>query len=263
MLAHHAAEALLRHFFAHLDANPLAPVWLVMSVRDRAFRRRVREVRDSMTGELVERVRWAFLGDADRAAQDAGQEAVNARVVHVAHWLRQAADLHLHAGNGYNAAKHGLSALPAYRHVSFVESEPGTGAPIGRPVDLFAGAALLSLESEGSGEERRWFQVARLVDSPGLVAMTLVFTDLLDAVWQVGRARQIQQVAAVSLVATPSFGDLIAGHTKEWGQLKTPLVQPSPLSDPAADAVLRHLAKYNSDDEEGDATETAGVTGPD
>lgn len=251
MLTQHAAESLLRQFLAQLDARPSAPVWFVMSVRDRSFRGRVERLRDKVTDEdLRTLVGWAVVGEPDRAAEEVGAETVAARVEHAVGWLRQAADLHLTAGNGYNAAKHGLSALPSYRHMAFVRSDRETGAPTGRPIELFAGAALLSLESEGTGAERRWFQVARLVDSPGLVAITLVLADLMDSLWQVGRARRLRQPAEVPMMASPSFSDVIAGHVKEWGDIRLPLIRPPRMPSAATDAVLRHLARYSSDDED-------------
>lgn len=264
MLAHHAAESLLRQFLAHLDARPAAPVWFLMSVRDRTFRKRVTHLRDSATDEdLRSAVTRGLLGDRATADVEAGAEAVTARIEHAVNWLRQAANLHLEAGTGYNAAKHGLSALPTTRHISFVRSDAETGAPQGRPIELFAGAALLSLESEGKAPDRRWFQVARLVDSPGLVAMTLVLADLMDSLWQIGRARQLREPAAVSLISSPSFGDLITGRTREWGEIRMPLVRPPSGSSLVTEAVLQHLAQYSDDidDEEQEVAELGGDPG--
>lgn len=246
MLAHHAAESLLQQLFAHLDARPQAPIWFVLSVWDAKFKDRVARLRDDLSDDaLRDIVNWAFLGDGEQLTATAGHDAVEARIAHAIGWVRQAADFHLDTGGGYNAAKHGLSAIPALRHVSFVRSEQGQ--PVGAPIELFRGAALLSLESQGKTKQRKWFQVARLVDAAGLVAMTLVLSDLLDSLWQVGRARQLGEPAVVSLIATPSFGDLIAGRTEQWGEVRLPFMAPPKMSDEVTHALLAHLATYSSD----------------
>lgn len=250
MLAHHAAESLLQQLFAHLDARPQAPIWFVLSVWDAKFKDRVARLRDDVSDSaLRDIVDWAFLGDGEQLTVTAGHDAVEARIAHAISWVRQAADFHLHTGGGYNAAKHGLSAIPALRHISFVRSEQGE--PVGSPIELFHGAALLSLESQGKPKQRQWFQVARLVDAAGLVAMTLVLSDLMESLWQVGRARQLHEPAVVSLMATPSFGDLIAGRAEQWGEVRLPFMAPPKMSDEATTALLAHLAKYSShpDDE--------------
>ncbi len=246
MLAHHAAESLLQQLFAHLDARPQAPIWFVLSVWDAKFKDRVARLRDDVSDDALRNiVDWAFLGDGEQLSATAGRAAVEARTAHAISWVRQAADFHLNTGGGYNAAKHGLSAIPALRQISFVRSEHGR--PVEAPIELFRGAALLSLESQGKSKQRKWFQVARLVDASGLVAMTLVLSDLLDSLWQVGRARHLGEPAKVSLIGTPSFGDLIAGRSEQWGEVRLPLMVPPKMSDEATQALLAHLATYSSD----------------
>jgi hypothetical protein len=241
MLAHHAAESLLQQLFAHLDARPQSPTWLVLSLWDSKFKGRVANLRDKVDDEELRRIAgWALLGDAEQLSAQAAAADIEARLSHVARWLREAAEFHLHTGGGYNAAKHGLSAVPAFRHVSFVRSDEGR--PVAPPIELFAGAALLSLETNGKARERTWQQVARLVDGPGLVAMTLVLADLMDSLWQVGRARALGVPAEVSLIAGPSPSDLRAGHSGEWGEIRLPLMTPPKMSDEASGALMDRLA---------------------
>jgi hypothetical protein len=244
MLAHHAAESLLQQLFAHLDARQ-SPTWLVLSLWDSKFKGRVANLRDKVDDEELRRIAgWAFLGDAEQVSAHAAVADIEARLSHVTRWLREAADFHLHTGGGYNAAKHGLSAVPAFRHVSFVKSDEGR--PVAPPIELFAGAALLSLETNGKGRERTWQQVARLVDGPGLVSMTLVLADLMDSLWQVGRARALGVPAEVSLIPGPSPSDLRAGHDREWGEIRLPLMTPPKMSDEASAALMDHLARHTT-----------------
>ena len=229
MLAHHAAESLLQQLFAHLDARPQSPTWLVLSLWDSKFKARVTRLRDDIDdNQMLRLAGWAFLGDVEQLSAQAEKEDIEARLRHVTRWLKEAADFHLHTGGGYNAAKHGLSALPAFRHVSFVKSEDGQ--PVGAPLQLFAGAALLSLETQGKGRDRKWQQVARLVDAPGLVAMTLVLVELMESLWQVGRARALGIPAKVALHRRP----LTERHSL-W-PLSRVGRDPDAADDPAEDA---------------------------
>lgn len=246
MLAHHAAESLLQQLFAHLDARPQSPTWLVLSLWDSKFKARVTRLRDDVDdNQMLRLAGWAFLGEVEQLSPQAEKEDIEARLSHVTRWLREAADFHLHTGGGYNAAKHGLSALPAFRHVSFVKSEDGQ--PVGAPLQLFAGAALLSLETQGKGRDRKWQQVARLVDAPGLVAMTLVLVELMESLWQVGRARALGIPAKVALIAGPSPSDIRSGHSREWGEIRMPLMTPPKMPDEAHAALMEHLARYTDE----------------
>lgn len=251
MLAHHAGESLLRHFFAQLSAGPLRPPWLVLSAQRADFRDRVREMLDRADDELLREVTHVFVGDRAAAVAAVGDNAVAAHLGHATAWLRHCARWHLDNSNGYNAAKHGLGTLPGSQTVAFVP-EPERGQPVQEHV-LLAGATLDTLESEGKGTQRRWYRVLRTVDPAGLVATVLVAADLLDTLWAVSRARHLGDGAAVGLHDRPSPRDVLSGHAAEWGVLKIPLTA-LPLKDAQAHEVMRRMTPDLSDEEAASTT---------
>lgn len=244
MLAHHAGESLLRHFLAQYDSDTTRPPWLLMSARNRDFRARVSRLSDLPPEKLEPVVAWAFGGDRQQLEQGAGKAAVDAYLSHAASWLRHCASWHVQTSNGYNAAKHGLSSLPSHVRVSFfaepgnADDEPPTTGPT--EVPMLAGAVLTTLEHEGTGNAQRWYEVTRAVDPAGLVAVVLVLAELLDDVWQVGRARHLGVPAELALVSGPNLQTIMAGHHLEWSTFKRPIAA-LPLPPEEAQATLAKL----------------------
>ncbi len=260
MLAHHAGESLLRHFLAQVDSDTTHPPWLLMSARTRDFRQRVLRLVDLPQDKIEPIVAWAFGGSREQLEERVGADAVDAYLSHAAHWLRHCARWHLENSNGYNAAKHGLSSLPSHARVSFLAEpeRPGDEPPVqaATEVPMLAGAVLTTLEHEGTGNALRWYQVTRAVDPAGLVAVVLVLAELLDAVWQVGRARHLGVPAELALVSGPDLQTVMAGHHLEWGTLKMP-VAVLPLPPDEAQATLARLLGEPSD--ASDKASDAGV----
>lgn len=156
----------------------------------------------------------------------------------------------MQTSNGYNAAKHGLSSLPSHVRLSFLaDPEPAGDKPAATgatEVPMLAGAVLITLEHEGRANAQRWYQVTRAVDPAGLVAVVLVLAELLDAVWQLGRARHLGVPAKFALVSNPDFRTVMAGHHLEWGTFKRPIAA-LPLPPEEAQATLARLLAEPAD----------------
>lgn len=269
MLSHHAGESLMRHFLALLSAttNPVPVPWLEMvSLQEgREFRRRLRALLDASDTSLDEAIETLFVppelaavirqeadpsssqthaagGDATDITEDGG-EAVAATIRFCRVWLRHFARKFLEAGNGYNAAKHGLSTVTGYSQLAFhpdPDAWEGPG-PVPEGQVILEGPEIRTIEHDGArGDQRRWFSVTRHVDPPGLIAHTLIAADLLDWLWEIERARKLRTPAAVPILSGPLPKDVIHGHYRSWGHLRLPLGV-LPLEGPVRDATLRRL----------------------
>jgi hypothetical protein len=242
MLAHHAGEALLRNFLAHVDGRPSIPPWLALvASQGSSFRKRVCGLTQVSDDTLHSLVGWAFLGDREFLVATTGEEVVTAAEAHCARWLRHFSKFHLDTAPGYNAAKHGLSSIPGNARVSFlpVPSHRAEDRRIAEIV-LLEGATLETLEYERNGNQRVWFRVTRTVDPPGLIATVLIAAELLGSLWTVGRARNLGGGAQIDLASRPSPDDIIGGHGKAWGAVRVPLAV-LPLETEEADKVLQDL----------------------
>lgn len=269
MLAHHAGESLMRHFLALLSAttNPVPVPWLEMVTlqEGREFRRRLKALLDASDTPLDEAIEALFVPpelaaiirqETDRSSRQApdasadapdiaedGDEAVAATIRFCRVWLRHFARRFLEAGNGYNAAKHGLSTVAGYSQLAFhpdPDAWEGPG-PLPEGQVILEGPEIRTIEHDGArGDQRRWFSVTRHVDPPGLIAHTLIAADLLDWLWEIERARKLRTPAAVPVRSGPLPKDVIHGHYRSWGHLRLPLGV-LPLEGPARDATLRRL----------------------
>ena len=148
MLAHHAGESLMRHFLALLSAttNPIPVPWLEMVTlqEGREFRRRLKIIVDASKEILDEAIGALFVppelaaiireeasrangqdsgktndATADSDNTDAGEDVLADTYRFCRTWLRHFARKFLDEGNGFNAAKHGLSTVAGYSQLAF------------------------------------------------------------------------------------------------------------------------------------------------
>jgi hypothetical protein len=247
MLVHHAGEALLRGFFAHLDASPDGSPWLSMSELqgDKAFKVRLKAlVKPADMEQLRNEVRWAFLPELE---QDVPAEVVGQRLDFVVTWLRRFAEYHLESVYAYNASKHGLSAIPGQRSLSF-HSEPA-GATSG--VQIMAGDAIESLEFEKVEGGKAWYRATRALDTAGLVSMALVASHLLGELWAVGRARHLGGPVELHFVTSPTSGDVRTAKPDGWNSYRLS-IWAVPLPDDAAREVLEQITQITQTEADGE-----------
>ena len=111
MIVHHASEALLRLFFAHVDHPECPWIGLSASTNFNEFKDRVGE--KLKTRFSSEQIAMVFLGGTD--AEDAGiemsQEDFDKSVEGVDRLLRDCALRILQDAFLYNGVKHGLTAI--------------------------------------------------------------------------------------------------------------------------------------------------------
>jgi hypothetical protein len=233
MLAHHVGEALLRSYFAHLDAGEADSPWFSMSELQgsKKFNVRVSElVKPKDRGQLRIDVAWAFLLTREQNTPRIPAELVEARLDFIVAWVRRFAEYHLESVTGYNAAKHGLSAIPGQRTVSF-HPERADGAPSPGLV-MLQGDVLESLEYERQEDHKSWRRTTRAVDAPGLVVMALVAAHLLSELWNVGKARHLGGGVKLRFVTSPLPTDVRAASPEAWSIFRMPIFA-VPLGDSA------------------------------
>jgi hypothetical protein len=223
MLAHHAGESLLRHYLALLDARNGGSPWLALSQLQGGseFKTRLQAITQTPGQDhLRDGVGFCFLGDRSMIASQLGEDAVSTTESWIAAWLRHFADFYLDTYNGYNSAKHGLSSLPGHKLVSL--SVPGDNDSDSVP--LLRGASLETLEYtiKGKGAERRqhWYRMLRTVDPASLLAFVLIAAELLDTLWNVGRAHHLGGKCPIKMFDGPTPADVTTGHATQWGDLK-------------------------------------------
>lgn len=247
MLAHHAAESVLRHFLALLDArekNSVAWLELARLQGSREFRNRLTSFRNesALSNDAVA----LFIPPELHQVMDGGEIGPELRpkaIEFCRAWLRHFAWFHLDSSPGYNAAKHGLSLVAGSSQISFLVDEDsweGTGDPPGEVVFL-RGQELRTLEYEWRGDERVWLRASRYVDPAGLIAWTLIASELLDWLWAVERARVNQVETAVPVYWQPLPRETIEEWTKSWGRLGMPLGVLPMQDGPSLDSVLERL----------------------
>lgn len=240
----------------------------------REFRRRLKALLDASDTSLDQAIEALFVPpelaaiirqETDRSSSQApgasasatditvdGDQAVAATIRFCRIWLRHFAREFLDSGNGYNAAKHGLSTVAGYSQISF-HSDPeaweGPG-PVRESQVVLEGPEIRTVEHDGAGgAQRRWFTVTRHVDPPGLIAHTLIAADLLDWLWEIERARKLMTSAAIPVRSGPLPKDVIHGHYRSWGHLRLPLGV-LPMEGTARDATLRRLGLLDEPDKE-------------
>lgn len=239
MMAHHAGESLLRHFFAVHDAaanNGVA--WLEMAKLQgaRAFSDRVEALLAAPDAGIAPVVEALFIPPGLRAHIEAEYEPGGLDEVSTfcIAWLKHFAREFVQAGRGYNACKHGLSVVSGFSTLSvYVEQENGTL----EEHEMFAGNELRTLEYKSVEKNKLWEQVARYVDPPGLVASVLVAADLLDWMWAVQRGIATQEPVLIEVYCKPLPADVVRGQNSTRGQVNISIgalalhMQPGPELD--------------------------------
>lgn len=223
-LAQHAGESLLRHFFAQLDSAETGSPWLSMaslrSGRDTTERLH-RLIAEDASEELADAVELAFLPSREDLTEGVGPEPVEAMARFAAAWLQHFAREALDAGSGYNAVKHGLGSVAGNHEVSVASADLDL---MPEPLVMLRGATVETLEYAGTkAEGRSWFRVLRAVDVPGQTVCALIAAELLDALWEVGRARFLGGGAHIRMLSGPLPADIKAGREEQWGFLKVPI----------------------------------------
>lgn len=248
-LAHQTGEVLLRHLIAQLQTVLQAgsSPWLALSAlqEPKEFRDKCRRLARASEEELIAILAHVFLPHWAEVMEAVGEEEATAVQAYLAAWVRHFASFHLDHSNGYNAVKHGLSAVPQRGRISFYTDPETTGEPTVE-IPMLDGRMLETLETRGRRQARRWVRVRRAVDAPGLLACAVIAISLLEWLWAVGLARHRGGPAELPCSLGPLPAEIRRGHELEWGQMTIPIAA-LPLTGEDAANTLRRLGVDQDD----------------
>lgn len=185
-IVHHASEALLRLFFAHVD-HPECP-WLGMATSTSPAKFKQQVAANVEKGFRREDIAEVFLGGRD--PEDAGikmgkgkfRETVDAIEILLVH----CAERFLGDAFLYNAVKHGLTAIDTAANLNWKGGE-GQQLPM---LDGFVHGYLHSQRHPNATKaEGQWFLSLADSNPERDLAVTTVITYALDSLWDVARRR--------------------------------------------------------------------------
>jgi hypothetical protein len=186
LFIHHAAETLMRLYFAH-SGSPPAPWAEMAKLRGPGeLTRRLKAFRKERQKERVlNQVRLVFFG-YERFPEDWSNERVTeseAALVRVADYLDYFSELLLERGQTYNAVKHGSAV------------EAGESAlAVGEIKELSASGPSISYLDRRRNDENKsfWAVKTRWIPLEFDISLSYVGTQLLNALWTVARVRYVK-----------------------------------------------------------------------
>lgn len=250
-IVHHASEALLRLYFAHLD-HPECP-WLGMSTSTdfAKFKERVGNTLEA--GLNREDIAVLFLGGSDPAdaAIEVSQEEFDGTIDALEFLLEDSADRFLSDSFLYNAVKHGLTAIDLDDESAQMvcTSHDGTSVPMHKgPAHVYLHQKLHPTAKVSEGQ---WFVS---IDNPNPerdLTVTYLITQAIDSLWAVARRRYLGQPGAIWCTKIGSVEMAIYGPVQRAGNLlrrmSSELIKTKPDGD--VDGTNHHIAVYDIPEE--------------
>lgn len=185
-IVHHASEALLRLFFAHVDF-PECP-WLGMSTST-DFAKFKKQVDAALKGGFSrDEIAAVFLGgsDPDDAGIKMGKGKFNETVDALQLLLTDCANRFLGDSFLYNAVKHGLTAIDTDAKMKWMG---GNGKEFSMLDGFVHGYLHKKLSPTAAKEDGQWFLSLADSNPERDLAVTTVITYALDSLWDVARRR--------------------------------------------------------------------------
>ncbi|TXH25665.1 MAG: hypothetical protein E6R06_08615 [Mycobacterium sp.] len=211
VLLHHAAELLLRLFYAHTDPEHKECPWMgVASLTNfAAFKEKVATSLDNGfdPGLIAE----AFLGGT--SATDAGialsQEEFDDAVDGLALLLDECARRLLSEAFLYNAIKHGLSTISLHDDTVVSLSTPGMGTVIGHQGPMFAYMHRARRPGDtGNGE---WFVSMTGATTESDLALAVLIGKAVESLWDVGRRRYTGKSGSINYIRRSTVETMVYG----------------------------------------------------
>jgi hypothetical protein len=204
MIANHAAEALLRFFFAHVE-HPECP-WLGMSASTdfREYKAKLDAALDN--GFDREHIATVFLGGVRRVESciqlsDAEfEDAIDGLEM----LLINCANRVLGDAFVYNAVKHGVSAVAVDDDEAKIAWKPMNG----EPVILHEGPTHVYLHKKASPDaardEAHWWLTMEDSNPGRELSVSVLITYALDSLWAVARRRYLGESGTINYVSNAS-----------------------------------------------------------
>lgn len=202
VLLHHASEALMRLYFAHLNQPPCP--WLACArLRvPRDFKEKIENFLNQSEEECLAGVTQVFIGgalDRDNEQRMSAAKAVTKLLQVVSRRLLDDADL-------YNSAKHGFTVLADESSIIFGDAD-GSG--------LFGsqGPSVLFLqERKADDDTKRWHTTTRWVESRQAMWLTGLAIVEMSSLWNIAKHRYTAtELSEVEVVTDEAVQDAITG----------------------------------------------------
>jgi hypothetical protein len=202
VLLHHASEALLRLYFAHVE-RPQCP-WLECA-RLRSFTKFNQQVdafRQLPLRNYRQDVAEVFLGSMPDESNSEAVEAVET----IGRLLKVLADRLLEDKNLYNSAKHGLAVIAGESSIAI--SSDGGELAFGSQ-----GQSLSFLETRDiSVKEPKWHVTTRWVNTKQAMWLTMMAITEMMSLWSVAKYRYADvRIEGVEIIKKESLDDVLFG----------------------------------------------------
>ncbi|WP_018599374.1 hypothetical protein [Mycobacterium sp. 155] len=250
-IVHHASEALLRLYFAHID-HPECP-WLGMSTSTDFVKFKVRVYDALKEGFDHATIAELFLGGArsEDSKIDVPQEEFDGTLEALAFLLQDCACRFLGDAFLYNAVKHGLTAID----LDDDSAKMVLTGHDGESVPMHTGPAHVYLHQKlhptAKTSEGQWFVS---IDDPNPerdLTVTYLITLAIDSLWNVARRRHIGRPGTVWCIAMGSVEMAVYGPVQRAANLmrrmSSELIKTKPDGD--VDGTNHHISIYNIPDD--------------
>lgn len=203
VLLHHASEALLRLFIAHVEYEACPWIAAAGLTNFKDFKGIVGTLAQHEWPEWLERrINFGFLGRPPHH-DDPELTALRAPLKQLLTFLASEV---LKDAPVYNAAKHGMAVVPGVRSTSLEDPEDGTGIFTNGPSLLFLETAW---EGKGKDEERTYSEVVRWMTPARNLWLTQVVVQQIRALWTVAQARYAGRTVMQVEVVDPGWQDVM------------------------------------------------------
>jgi hypothetical protein len=201
MIAHHASEALLRLFFAHVE-HPECP-WLGMSASTdfREYKAKLDAALDSEFDR--EQIATVFLGGVSpvdaciRLSDDEFEDAIDGLEM----LLIDCANRVLGDSFVYNAVKHGVSAVA----IDDDDAQVAWRSQDGEQTTLHKGPVHVYVHKKASPDagknEAHWFLTMDDSNPGRELSVSVLITKALDSLWDVARRRYLGQSGSITYIS--------------------------------------------------------------
>jgi len=193
VLLHHAGEALMRLYFAHVG-RPDCPRIEVARLRFDAFTKRLAKMGNTLDSEQARSELMAVFtgrsGPREDGTDGSSREFWEKQCDGLVALLTTISDFLLRDRNLYNAAKHGIAVTS--EGLSFALGGEPEGDELTDVALSADGPALHYLEVTGKKPNTRWQQSSTWVSAEANLALIHLVAEQIEALMLVGRARYVR-----------------------------------------------------------------------
>ncbi|MGO9103901.1 MAG: hypothetical protein ACLP9Y_32450 [Mycobacterium sp.] len=247
MIAHHASEALLRLFFAHIEHQECP--WLGMSASTDfgEFKRKINAALDS--GFVREQIAMVFLGGASptdaclRLSDIEFEDAVDGLDI----LLIDCANRFLDDSFLYNAVKHGVTAIG----IDDDEAQLAWTSHTGERTTLHKGPVHIYLHKKASPDadknDAQWFFSTDDPNPSRDLSVSVLVTKAVDSLWDVARRRYMGESGSITYISKAAVELAIYGTTMQamnlLKRMTSELIKLKP--DGTNDGTDHHMVGYH------------------